>query len=83
MLSSSKELGIIKRKRKSPIREFDPYNKEEKKEPSWKRQINDEGNQRITEWWIKKTPIKNKKKNKIEINRKIVKQMKWTLTWIH
>ena len=65
MLSSSKGLGIIKRKRKSPIREFDPYDKEEKKEPRWKRQKkNDEGNQRITEWLIKKTPKKNKKKTR-------------------
>ena len=65
MLSASKELGAIKRKRKRLIREFDPYDKEEKKEPSSKRQKkNDEGNQRITEWLIKKTPKKNKKENK-------------------
>ena len=71
MLSASKELGAIKRKRKREIREFDPYNKEEeKKEPSSKRQKkNDEGNQKITEWLIKKTPNKNKKENKEKQDR--------------
>ena len=79
MLSASKELGAIKRKRKRIIREFDPYDKEEKKEPSSKRQNkNDEANQRITEWLIKKTQKKIRRKtkrNKIEMNKKIVKQM--------
>ena len=46
MLSASKELGAIKRKRKRLIRAFDPYDKEEeeKKESSSKGQKkNDEG----------------------------------------
>ena len=71
MLSVSKELGAIKRKKKRLIREFDPYDrKEEKKEPSSKRQKkNDEGNQRITEWLINKKPKKNKKENKEKQDR--------------
>ena len=86
MLSASKELGAIKRKRKRLIREFGPYDKEEKKEPSSKRQKkNDEANQRITEWLIKKMQKKIRRKtkwNKIEMNNKIVKQIQWTLIWI-
>ena len=50
ILSASKELGAIKRKRKRPIREFDPYDKEkERNEQRSKRQNkNDEGNKKIT-----------------------------------
>ena len=50
ILSASKEIGAIKRKRKRPIREFDPYDKEkERNEQRSKRQNkNDEGNKKIT-----------------------------------
>ena len=75
ILSASKELVAIKRKRKWLIREFYPYDKEEekkeeKKEPSSKKQKkNDKGNKKITEWLIKKTPKKNKKENKEKQDR--------------
>ena len=66
MLSVSKELGTIKRKRKKSIREFNPLEgEEEKKEYKSKRmKQNDEGNQKITEWLQPKFTKKDKKEKK-------------------
>ena len=61
MLTASKELGIIKRKRKKSFREFDPeIDKEETKGRSKRSKLNDDSkNHRITDWLIEK---KNKRK---------------------
>ena len=66
MLSSSKELGTIKRKRKKSISEFDPYegNDEKKEYKSKIQKQSDEGNQKITEWLMPKDIIKDKKNKK-------------------
>ena len=66
MLSASKELGTIKRKRKKSIKSFDPFcNEEEKKEEKHKRsKIKYENNKKITEWLLPKSSKKDKKDKK-------------------
>ena len=66
MLSASRELGTIKRKRKKSFKSFDPLkNEEEKKDHNLKRsKINEENNKKITNWLLPKTPKKNKKEKK-------------------
>ena len=63
MLTASKELGIIKKKRKKSFKTFDPnIEKEETKDRSKRFKHNDDSsNQRITDWLIEKKP---KRKNK-------------------
>ena len=72
MLSASKELGTIKRKRKRSIKSFDPLCKEEeKKEVKKKRsKLNDDNNQKITEWLLPKISKKDKKDKKEKDDRK-------------
>ena len=71
MLSASKELGTIKRKRKKSIREYDPYKDEEevKEYRSKRHKESDEGIQKITDW-IKNKGSKKEKKDKNERNEK-------------
>ena len=71
MLSASKELGTIKRKRKKSIKEFDPFKDEEEKKEYWskRKKINEEGNQKITEWLQPKTLKKDKKERKDKEDR--------------
>ena len=66
MLSASKELGTIKRKRKKSIREFNPLEgEEEKKEYKSKRmKQNDEGNKKNTEWLQPKFTKKKRQERK-------------------
>ena len=63
MLTASKELGIIKRKRKKSFRAFDPaIDKEETKGRSKSSKLNDDSkNQRITDWLIEKKPKRKEK----------------------
>ena len=72
MLSASKELGTIKRKRKRSIKSFDPLCKEEeKKEVKKKRsKLNDDNNQKITEWLLPKISKKDKKDKREKDDRK-------------
>ena len=58
MLTASKELGIIKRKRKKPLKAFDPsIDKEETQSISKRSKLNkDSTNQRITDWLVEKKP---------------------------
>ena len=72
MLSASKELGVIIRKRKRSFKAFDPLeDKEEKKDQRQKRgkfiEIN--SNNKITDWLIQKTPKKNKNDKKDKNDR--------------
>ena len=62
MLTASKELGIIKRKRKKSFKAFDPsIDKEETKSRS--KLNEDSTNQRITDWFISwKETKKNRKR---------------------
>ena len=71
MLSASKELGTIKRKRKKSIKGFDPFKDEEEKREFWskRKKINEEGNQKITEWLQPKTLKKDKKERKDKQDR--------------
>ena len=66
MLSASKELGMIKRKRKKSFKSFDPLNNdEERKElPKKRSKIIDESNQKITEWLIPKESKKGEKEKR-------------------
>ena len=72
MLSASKELGVIKRKRKKSFKAFDPLeDKEESKDCHIKRgKLTDDNNVKITDWLIQKTPKKSKtdKKDRNERN---------------
>ena len=56
MLTASKELGIIKRKRKKSFKAFDPsIDKEETKSRSKRSKLNEDStNQRITDWLVEK-----------------------------
>ena len=71
MLSALKVLGIIKRKRSFKV--FDSFeDKEEKKDLNQKREtfMEDNSNNKITDWLIQKTPKKikiDKQVKKIEI----------------
>ena len=67
MLSASKELGTIKRKRKKQINEYDPLGIEEEKEyKSKKQKQNEDRNKKITDW----LQPKNKKNDKNEDKEK-------------
>ena len=73
MLSASKELGVIKGKRGRSFKAFDPLeDKEEKKDQRQKRGnfMEENSNNKITDWLIQKTPKKNKidKKDKNDRN---------------
>ena len=63
MLTASKELGIIKRKRKKSFKAFDPsIDKEETKSRSKRSKPNEDStNQRITDWLVEKKPKRKKK----------------------
>ena len=70
MLSASKELGVIKRKRS--FKAFDPLeDKEEKKDQRQKRGklMEENSNNKITDWLIQKTPKKNKNDKKDKNDR--------------
>ena len=71
MLSASKELRTIKGKRKKSIKGFDPFKDEEEKREFWskRKKINEEGNQKITEWLQPKTLKKDKKERKDKQDR--------------
>ena len=71
MLSASRELGVIKRKRKRSFKAFDPLeDKEESKEYCQKRgKFREENNVKITDWLIQKSPKKNKT-DKIDKNER-------------
>ena len=58
MLSASRELGVIKRKRKRSFKAFDPLeDKEKSKEYRQKRgKFREENNVKITDWLIQKSP---------------------------
>ena len=62
MLTASKELGIIKRKRKKSFKAFDPsIDKEETKSRSKRSKLNEDStNQRITDWLVEKKPKKRR-----------------------
>ena len=72
MLSASKELGTIKRKRKKSIREYDPYKDEEevKEYRSKRHKESDEGIQKITDWIIIIKDRRKKRKIKMRGMRK-------------
>ena len=78
MLKASKDLGTIKRKRKKSIALFDPFNnEEEKKEHRGKRaKIDDDSNQKITDWLITKRSKKEKKDKWDKNQRKEVESQK-------
>ena len=60
MLTASKELGIIKRKRKKSFKAFDlSIDKEETKSRS--KLNEDSTNQRITDWLVEKKPKRKEK----------------------
>ena len=60
MLTASKELGIIKRKRKKSFKAFDPsIDKEETKSRS--KLNEDSTNQRITDWLVEKKPKRKRR----------------------
>ena len=66
MLTASKELGIIKRKRKKSFKAFDPsIDKEETKSRSKRSKRSkfneDSTNQRITDWLVEKKPKRKEK----------------------
>ena len=68
MLSASKELGMIKMKRKKSFKSFDPLkNNEERKEQQKITKIGYERNKRITKWLI---PKESKKLDKEKRNAK-------------
>ena len=71
MLTASKELGIIKRKRKKSFKAFDPeIDKEETKGRSKRSKLNDDSkNQRITDWLIEKKPKRKEKETNNETER--------------
>ena len=71
MLTASKELGIIKRKRKKSLKAFDTeIDKEETKGRSKRSKLNDYSkNQRITDWLIEKKPKRKEKENNNETER--------------
>ena len=66
MLTASKELRIIKRKRKKSFKAFDPsIDKEETKSRSKRSKLNEDStNQRITDWLVEKKP-KEKDENRL------------------
>ena len=63
MLTESKELEIIKKKRKKSFKEFDPsIDKEETKSRSKRSKLNEDStNQRITDWLVEKKPKRKEK----------------------
>ena len=71
MLTASKELGIIKRKRKKSFKAFNPeIDKEETKGRSKRSKLNDDSkNQRITDWLIEKKPKRKEKETNNETER--------------
>ena len=71
MLTASKELGIIKRKRKKSFKAFNPeIDKEETKGRSKRLKLNDDSkNQRITDWLIEKKPKRKEKETNNETER--------------
>ena len=74
MLKASKDLRTIKRKRKKYIASFDPFNnEEEKKVHRGKRtKLDDDKNQKITDWLITKSSKKEKKDKRNKNERKVV-----------
>ena len=71
MLTASKELGIIKRKRKKSFKAFDPFiDKEETKSRS--KLNEDSTNQRITDWLVEKKP-KSKEKDENRLVERVNK----------
>ena len=71
MLTASKELGIIKRKRKKSFKTFDSnIEKEETKDKSMRFKHNDDSsNQRITDWLIEKKPKRKDKDTDVSGDR--------------
>ena len=63
MLTASKELGIIKRKRKKLFKVFDPsIDKEETKSRTKRSKLNEDStNQRIIDWLVEKKPKRKEK----------------------
>ena len=63
MQTASKELGIIKRKRKKSFKAFDPsIDKEETKSRTKRSKVNEDStNQRIIDWLIEKKPKRKEK----------------------
>ena len=74
MLTESKELGIIKRKRK---KSFDPsIDKEETKSRSKRSKLNEDStNQRITDWLVEEKP-KRKEKDENRLVERVNKNEK-------
>ena len=68
MLSASKELGVIKRKRKKSFQAFDPLkDKEENKDCHIKRgKFTENNNVKITDWLIQKIQRNVKQIRRIE-----------------
>ena len=86
MLSSSKELGVIKWKRKKFFKAFDPLeDKEENKDCHIKREkITEDNNVKIADWLIQITPKKIKQIRSIEMKETIMNQERmrvWILIW--
>ena len=71
MLTASKELGIIKRKRKKSFKAFDPsIDKEETKSRSKRSKLNEDStNQRITDWLIEKKQKKDENRLVERVNK--------------
>ena len=71
MLTASKELGIIKWKRKKSFKTIDPnIEKEETKDRSKRFKHNDDSsNQRITDWLIEKKPKRKDKDTDVSGDR--------------
>ena len=87
MLSASRELGVIKRKRKRSFKAFDPLeDKEESKEYRQKRgKFREENNVKITDWLIQNHQRKTRQIKSIKMKETIMNQemMKiWILIWI-
>ena len=63
MLTASKELGIIQKKRKKSFKAFNPsIDKEETKSRSKRSKFNEDStNQRITDWLVEKKPKRKEK----------------------
>ena len=76
MLSASKELGVIKRKRQKSFKAFDPLeDKEENRDYRIKRgKFTEDNNVKITGWFIQKLLRKIKQIRKIEMKETIMNQ---------
>ena len=87
MLTASKELGIIKRKRKKSFKAFDPsIDKEETKSRTKRSKVNEDStNQRIIDWLIEKKP-KRKEKDENRLVEKWIRtrqKKEWILIMKH